>query len=271
MIYIVLILLGLCFGSFANAVVWRIHKQENNKTKSEKYSITKGRSMCPNCKHSLSAVDLIPIVSWVSLGGKCRYCKKPILWQYPIVEFITALLFIISYNYWPYDFGAIGITQFIFWLVFLVSFAILSIYDFKWMILPNRLVYPLIILAIIYVLCISILSGSVDPVLSGFFGVIFSSGLFYLIFQLSDGKWIGGGDVKLAIVLGLLIGGPLNSLLMLFIASLVGSLVSIPLVISGSSLKKKIPFGPFLIIATIIVYLFGVSIIGWYQTKVLYL
>lgn len=271
MIILILVLLGLCFGSFAGATIWRIHEQEKRKNTSKKLSILHGRSMCESCKHELATKDLIPLISWLSLGGKCRYCKAKISYQAPLIELTMVALFVGSYVFWPTNFDSTGKMQFGFWLSFLVFFVILAIYDLCWMELPNRLVYPLTVLATIYVLITSVLTGSFEPIVAGIWGVLISSGLFYVLFQLSDGKWIGGGDVKLGVAIGLIIGGPLQSILMLFIASLLGSIISIPLLLMGSGRQKKIPFGPFLILATIIVYLFGLSITDWYQNTILLL
>src|ERR1700722_20967950 len=114
---IVVLVCGLAFGSFVNAYVWRVHKQsetvpKNPKTKmtnKRKYSILVGRSICPKCEHDLSASDLIPIVSWIRLGGKCRYCKTKISPSYPIVEATTLILFGASYVFWPVAFKGVGL------------------------------------------------------------------------------------------------------------------------------------------------------------------
>src|SRR4051812_13278636 len=100
MIIAVLIVFGLCLGSFVNALVWRVHEQEAAKKPNKKLSVLNGRSMCPHCEHELAAKDLIPVLSWLSLGGKCRYCHKPISKQYPLVELLTALLVVGSYIWW---------------------------------------------------------------------------------------------------------------------------------------------------------------------------
>jgi prepilin signal peptidase PulO-like enzyme (type II secretory pathway) len=268
MTILILVLLGLCFGSFVNALVWRIHEQEGSRKKKadKKLSITRGRSMCPSCKHELSARDLVPILSWLSLRGKCRYCQKPISWQYPLVELITPVLFVLSYLHWPFEFGLLGWLIFSQWLVATVLFMALVIYDLRWMLLPNSLVYVLIGVSLaIVALQLGILPAS-DVLVSASAGVACSAGLFFVLFQISDGKWIGGGDVKLAIALGLLVGGPLNAVLMLFLASLGGSLIALPLLLLGKAKRKtQLPFGPFLIAATYIVFLFGADITLWYE------
>ncbi len=269
MITIVLLLLGLCFGSFANAAVWRLYKQESVKSKKVKkqYSITQGRSMCPHCRHTLGLTDLIPVISWLTLKGKCRYCKKPISAQYPAVELTTATLFITSYIWWPYGFHNGGLLQFVLWLVFLVGFMVLLVYDLRWFLLPDRVVYPLIWLALAQVLVLAtVYGGGLHTVTTALWGVVVASGLFWALFQISDGKWIGGGDVKLGVVLGLLVGGPVPSMLMIFTASLLGTVYALPLMLMGrAKASSRVPFGPFMIMATIIVYLFGSSLIAWFK------
>lgn len=272
-----LIFLGLCFGSFVNALVWRLHEQSKPKARraasDTALSMTKGRSMCPNCQHTLAWYDLLPVVSWLSLGGKCRYCHKGISLQYPAVELITAAVFVMSYAYWPLGFGlSSGAILFALWLVFLSAFMALAVYDLKWMILPNRIVFPMQALAVLYLLIkLATSEGSIwAGLISASLSVLCSAGLFYLLFQLSDGRWIGGGDVKLAVILGIILGNPALALLMLFVASTLGSLVGIPLLLWGEAKKNtKLPFGPFLIVATIIAQLFGTVLITWYTDRFL--
>lgn len=219
----------------------------------------------------LAWYDLLPIVSWVMLRGKCRYCKKPISWQYPAVELITSGLFVGSYLAWPYGFDAASWTLFALWLVFLLGFIALAVYDLKWMELPNKLVYPLIGLAIAQVFVKSAVNGNfVGSIAGAFLGFAVIGGLFYGLFQLSGGKWIGGGDVKLAFMIGPLVGGVAEATMVIFFASVLGTLVSLPLMANKSlRISSRIPFGPFLLVATIIVYLYGESIINWYASGLL--
>lgn len=279
MITIVLIVLGLSLGSFVNALVWRLHEQAEPKSKKSKknpkngdsqtnqYSILTGRSMCPDCQRMLTAADLIPVVSWLALKGKCRYCRRPIAWQYPLVEISTAGLFVASYYFWPLNLTGTGLLQFVLWLGFLVGFMALAVYDLRWKILPNRIVFPLIFLAMAQVLIVASNYGGGWPViLHAIWGVLISAGPFFILFEISRGRWIGGGDVKLGIVLGLLVGGPARAVLMLFMASVLGTLAALPFILAHKmNRSSQIPFGPFLLLATIITYLFGSNIIAWYS------
>ena len=269
-----LTVVGLCLGSFVNAATWRVHEQANADRKKGKLaeaykkslSITKGRSMCSHCHHELGVKDLVPVFSWLWLKGKCRYCHAAIQ-DSPVVEVALAVLFAASYLWWPQEFHGLGLYNFAFWLIFLVAFMALTVYDLRWYILPNKLVFPLIVLAAAQVLGgIVFYHAHASDILSSFWGVLLLAGLFYTIFQASKGEWIGGGDVKLAIVLGILVGGPLKALLLLFIASLLGTIAGLPLILAGKR-NAKLPFGPFLLGATLVVVLFGTHIINWYQLQ----
>ncbi len=283
MTILILIVLGLCMGSFVDALTWRIRQQavarkpKTKKSKAQKtasnkeLSILHGRSMCPNCKHQLSAADLIPVFSWLSLRGKCRYCKKPISWQIPLVEVLTSSLFVASYLWWPAVFDSAGKADFAVWLVMLTGFMALLVYDLRWLILPNRIVFPLIYVALAWLLInFAIFDGTLDYARDIVLSVIISSGIFYGLFTYSKGKWIGGGDVKLGILIGLLIADPWASFLVIFLASLIGTVVILPGLVSKKlTTATHIPFGPFLIIATIIVKLFGTTLIQWYKSRFL--
>lgn len=276
MIIVVLIVFGLCLGSFVNALAWRIHEQEeqakSKKKTDKKYqarlSIAKGRSMCPDCKHELTAKDLIPVLSWLGVGGRCRYCKQPIPVQYPLVELVTACLFVASYIWWPETLEGTQIVVFGLWLAILTGLMALLVYDARWMLLPNRLIYPLTAVAGLQaMIVISVSDKPLMTLISTLAAVVIGGGIFYVLFQVSAGKWIGGGDVRLGWLLGLVVATPAKSILLIFLASLLGTLVSLPLLISKRVKRTStIPFGPFLIAASIIVVLFGTEILQWYQS-----
>lgn len=256
MIIVMLGALGLIFGSFVNALVWRLHEGKD---------WLRDRSECTHCHHKLTAKDLVPVFSYLYLRGKCRYCHKKIE-DSPWIELGTMALFLVSYFLWPVAFQGAGLFQFVMWLIMSVGLMALVAFDLKWYILPNKIVFPLIGLAVIQELVVAfVFHGGLHEIIGALAGVVIIAGLFYLIFQASKGTWIGGGDVKLGIMLGLLAGGPLNSLLLLFVASVCGIIISIPMVIAGKANRKtQLPFGPFLILGLVVVQLFGTPIIDWY-------
>lgn len=272
MIIVFLVLAGLGLGSFVNALVWRVHQQENAKSKAakQKFSILHGRSMCVHCKHRLAAADLIPVVSWLWLKGCCRYCKKPISWQYPAVELATTLVFTGSYLFWPSDLHTTGAwLLFITWLASSVGLIALLVYDLRWMLLPNRILYPTLLLAAsgrsAYILFYE--DRKLHALMLWASSLAISSGIFWLMFQVSRGQWIGFGDVRLGLITGTLLASPAKSAAMIFIASLLGSLVALPGLITGKkNLSSKLPYGPFLIVAAGIVLIFGNPILDWYKS-----
>lgn len=272
MIIALLVVFGLTLGSFVNALVCRVHEQAKeldrpkpNKKYLKTLSISKGRSICLSCKHPLASKDLVPVLSWLQLRGKCRYCRKPIP-DTPLAELLTPFLFVTSYLLWPYTFSSMQKAAFVTWLLLIVGFVALIIYDVRWKLLPDRIMLPMAGLAILYtglqITDGSMLKGLVNAVLA----VAVGGGIFYILFQISDGKWIGGGDVKLGWLLGLLVGDPAKAALMLFVAALGGSLFSLPLMATGK-LKRSttIPFGPFLIVGAMVAVLFGTDLLDWYK------
>lgn len=271
-----LIIIGLCLGSFVNALVWRLYEQSKtkNKKKLQELSIVHGRSICPDCKHQLAFWDLVPVVSWLSLRGKCRYCHKPIK-DNPLVEIILPLVLVGSYVAWPYtlqDWSNLEMLIFGIWTLILTGFAALAVYDIRWYLLPNKIVFPVSGLSAVMVGLIALTYKDSSVIWEAILGMGIVFGLFYFLYQFSKGKWIGGGDVKLGVALGLLAGGIVEALLLLFISSVLGTLYGAFLATVGRqklSRKLRIPFGPFLLIAATLVVLFGSDIIHWYTDLVL--
>lgn len=255
MIVLLLVCLGLCFGSFVNALVFRLRKGKD---------WVRERSECLQCHHTLAPKDLIPVVSWLLLEGKCRYCKAPIP-DSPFTELIVPLLFVVSYLGWPLPLTGPGLFQFVVWLVFLVGFVALGVYDLRWFLLPDKIVFPLFWLAVVQAATLEVWTGDWVALASAFGTALMLSGLFFGLFIVSKGKWIGFGDVKLAVVLGLVVGEPLKGLLLLFVASVSGALVALPLALTGRAGRKtKLPFGPLLILGTIVAVLWGTRVLDWY-------
>jgi leader peptidase (prepilin peptidase)/N-methyltransferase len=272
LIAVILFWLGLCAGSFVNALVWRLHAQNKSKA-SKDLSILKGRSMCPDCKHILAWHDLIPIVSWLSLRGKCRYCQKPISIQYPIVELTAAIVFAGSYVFWPDTVHLEG--QWLLlgtWLIASVGLLALAVYDLRWMLLPNKVIYPTLAAAaggrLVYIAAYE--PRKLHALFLWVLSVAIASGVFFILFIVSKGKWIGYGDVRLGLITGTLLADPAKSLAMLFLSSLIGTLFILPALRNGNkNLASRLPYGPFLIIATAILVVFGDSLLDWYRGLVL--
>lgn len=271
MAIVALVVLGLCLGSFVNALVYRLHEQSRKSSKSKKLSIVNGRSICVHCGHVLSWRDLIPVLSWTLLRGRCRYCNKPVSWQYPVVELAVAGLFVISYLFWPVIEAPLdsldSYVNFIAWLAVLTGFTALFIYDLRWMLLPNRIIYPLLafaaVLATYNILSAdNVVQASYDTLMS----VVIASGVFYLLFLVSNGRWIGGGDVKLGLLIGLMLADPFKAFLMLMAASTLGTLLVLPgLLLKKLKTTSRIPFGPFLMAGALFAMLFGQTLIDWYK------
>ena len=250
--------LGLCFGSFVNALVWRLHNHRD---------MLRERSECTHCHHILAWYDLIPLLSWLSLAGKCRYCHKPID-DSPLVEFATAGLFTVSYLYWPLSPGtSYGNVLLGIWLICLVGLVAIAVYDIRWMLLPDKIVFPLIVLAFTFaVVRWSSLEHllPLDVLKQMIFGVLSVAGVYLGLYAVSRGAWVGFGDVKLGIFMGLMLGWELG-LLAVFLANLIGCVVIIPGLISKKlTPQSKIPFGPFLIAGHIVAILFGGQAIQGY-------
>ena len=261
--------LGLCAGSFVNALVWRVSQQSKGP---KGLSILNGRSVCPHCRHELAVRDLIPILSWLALRGRCRYCKKRIE-DNPLVELAAGLVFAISYLFWPIELSVNGqLVLFITWLVVSVGLLALLVYDYKWMLLPNRILYPTALVAaagrLVYIAGFS--SDKSEAIVQWALAVGVASGIFWLLFMMSSGKWIGYGDVRLGLITGTVLGTPGLAFLMIFIASILGTLFVLPAIASGkTTMTSRIPFGPFLIAATYLTLLFGQSVIDWYEELIL--
>jgi len=253
-IYITVFIFGTFIGSFLNCLIYRL---ENKK------SFVFGRSICPKCKHKLAWYDLVPIFSFVFLKAKCGYCKAKISFQYPIVEIITGFLFLLIFNHQlsvinnqllVFNFINLAFLFFIF-----SSMLAIFIYDLKHFIIPDKIIYPLTAITLLY-LIINHQSSIISYLLAGIGAFLF----FLFIHLISKGKWLGFGDVKLVLFLGIFLGWP-NILLSLFLSFIIGAIIGIGLIaLKGKGLKSQVPFAPFLLIGTFIAFFWGNEIISWY-------
>lgn len=252
-------MLGAALGSFSLVLAWRMH---------DKRDWVRGRSACDSCGHELGPIDLIPIFSWVAQGGKCRYCHKQIPKQIIGAEVLLGLVVSFSWCFWPYAMTTIaGYALFAVWIICCTILSALFWYDYRWYILPSILIYTLLGFSTLYIILkyFTIDSAGYTYILMPLLAAGLLAGFFFILHEISRGKWIGFGDVRLAIPLGILIGSPLQAWMMLFMASVLGILVTLPSLMKRSrKLTSKIPFGPLLILATFITVLFGQSIVDWY-------
>ena len=282
-VYVALILIGACLGSFAGAMVWRLrakqlafdkeqkepydHKEYTRLKKLNKASLLKDRSQCLHCSYTLKWYDLMPVVSWLTLRGKCRSCKKPIGAFELLMELGTIAFFVLSYLLWPTELATgLEITHFVLWLAAGVVMAILFAYDMKWFLLPN---IPVIILAVLG-LGVTVTSAMqtqdyLGTALSALGAVGALSGLYLALHLASKGRWVGFGDVKLGVGLALLLVDWQLALVALFLANLIGCIIVIPLLAVGKLKRSShVPFGPLLIAGTIVAWFIGWPILETY-------
>jgi len=247
-------------GSFLNVVIFRLKTKE---------TILKSRSHCVFCKKKLSWYELIPLLSFTIQKGRCRECHKKISWQYPIIEIITGLLFLSALIYsapggsalgWQFPYIIYGLFL---WLIF--SFLIIIfVYDLKHYSIPNIIVLPAIVLSLFFDIYLWLSTGQFFIFLSSIIAMIIAGGFFLILVLISKEKWMGMGDVFMGMLMGLILGTP-QIFVALFFAFLIGAIISIILLIlKKKKMKSEIPFGPFLVLGTIIALLYGNVLLGWY-------
>lgn len=234
--------LGACFGSFANVVIYRWPKEQ---------SIIFPRSRCPNCSSEIKSYQNIPIVSWLFLRGKCANCKTSISVMYPLVELLTGLIFV-----------AIFFTSGLSWVTLnLMVFTVFAVpcffIDLKHMYLPDIMTIPGLVLALL-ISCFSLNPSYIESFAGAFLG---GGLLWFLAFTYK--KWrgidgMGGGDIKLLAWIGAL-HGIYSVPIILFLSSVAGTIVGAYFLIfkGKNSQTYALPFGPFLIIATYLYYFFS--------------
>jgi leader peptidase (prepilin peptidase)/N-methyltransferase len=254
--YVLSFVLGAAIGSFLNVVINRTALKEG---------IVFKPSHCPHCKNSLGFFELIPILSFIFLKGRCRYCQEKISLQYPLVEGACGFLFVlIISNFLDNGLVLSEVLPVIYWLIVGATLIIIFVYDFKHYLIPNRFVYVLIFVSLVYFILNILLFGENNNFSNFVLAAALGAGFFLLLILITAGKGMGMGDAKLAFALGLVLGWP-EIIIGIFAAFLIAALVSIYLMIfKDRGLKSKLPFGPFLVLGTLVVFLWGEMIIEWY-------
>ena len=233
---------GAVIGSFSNVCIYRIPLH---------LSIVYPGSYCPACKTPLAVLDNFPVLSYIFLGGKCRYCQNRISWRYPTVELLTAIFYLTLFI--RFDFSL-----FIIYALLVTVLIIITFIDFDYQIIPNVITLPGIPIGL--VLAYFFLPHTLMSALVGLLG---GSGLLLLMALIYPGG-MGGGDIKMIAMLGAFLGWK-KVFLTIFLGSLIGSIIGIGLiVIKKQSRKTKIPFGPYLAAGAVLSIFFGNIIIDYY-------
>ena len=242
MIEAIVFIFGLIFGSFLNVVIYRLNAG----------SFGRPRSFCPHCDHQLSWRDNIPIVSFILLRGQCRYCQKGISIQYPLVELATALILV-----WFYQ--AFGLSQLFFlYAIFAFFLVVIFTYDLRYYLIADEVTIPAMVIALVG----NIFLGA-DP-WSLLTGAVIGGGFFSVQYLVSSGRWIGGGDIRLGALMGLMLGWQ-ATIIALFIGYVAGAVVGLTLIAIGKKkLGSQLPFGTFLSGATLIALVYGQNMYDWY-------
>lgn len=269
---LIVFILGSAIGSFLSVIIYRVHTKEKG--------IVSGRSKCPNCKKKIKWRNLIPIFSWLALRGRCGECGKKISSHYLVMELATGLLFLLAIGKWHFiqaipstvnpEFSTYStdwqlLSNLVFYLIQFTFLAAIFFYDLMYKEIPDRFSIPAIAIAFTGGLILNIQSWQ-----SMLIGAAVAGGFFFLQFILSRGKWIGGGDIRLGILIGVLLGWKMGIVAMI-VAYFIGAAFSIYLLLNKKVERKtEIAFGPFLIAGLLIALFHGEAILNWYLTTLIF-
>jgi len=283
--YFFIFIAGTLIGSFLNLVADRVVKGKN---------ILVDRSECDFCHTKLGVKDLFPIFSFLFQKGRCRYCDKKLSWYYPLSEIITGLMFVFVAHYTQIlgSFNIYVLLSFIYVTVVFCFFIVLFLTDAKYMVIPNKIVYAGIAFILVFLVSNfsyamyqfrqSLITDDFGKYLyeSGYWhenlyaglrslGVMLLSTFFIALFfkfliWVTKGRGMGEGDLPLAVLISVFNGYPFN-ILAIFMGFVVGAIFSLVLVaLRRKSMKSTIPFGPFLILGSLIVFVWGEFLFEWY-------
>ena len=243
--YLLSLILGLVIGSFLNVCIYRIPREE---------SIVFPPSHCTKCDHNIKVYDLIPVFSYLLLKGKCRYCEEKISLEYPVVELLTGIIFLLIYIKFGLSFELLKFFLLSCWVI------VIGIIDLETTDIYSRTTLSGVILGVLFIIDGYFLGyGILDYILGGMLG----AGVIALIVLLTNG--MGWGDVEVFLLCGLYIGLKLT-ILTLFLSFILGGLIGVLLIILKIKTRKDyIPFAPFISLAIIITLLVGDYILKFYN------
>ena len=241
-------------GSFLNVVILRLKKNK---------SIVRLPSHCPFCKKKLLWFELIPIVSFFVQKGRCRHCHKKISWQYPLVEFFTGLIFLLIAIYFA-DFSFYGLINMGYLLVISSFLIVIFVYDLKYYLVSDKIIYPAILISFLYDSYLALIYNQFSLFFYSILGALMMGGFFLFWVLVSNGRWMGIGDVKIGILIGLIFG-IYQIFTALFLTFFVGAIVAVALMLlKKKNLKSEIPLGPFLAGAAFVTLFWGNYLLNWY-------
>lgn len=255
--FLLLFILGAAFGSFLSVLVYRLHAEEK--------PLIGGRSHCTDCKTTLKPLDLVPLLSYLTLRGRCRYCSKDISYMYPLIEVINGTLFVLLFLKFPFLSETLQLSVNALGLYLLhASYACILIFtfffDLKYRVVADQVLLPAILIGLIATIASPLTPSLVSALIASGIALVF----FGLQILISQGKWVGSGDVRVGVFMGVILGWELL-LVALFCSYIIGSLFS--LVIAARQKKIfgiSIPFAPFLVTGTFIAMFLGDDILRWY-------
>ncbi len=258
MLYVFSFIFGSIAGSFLNSVIYRTYTGK---------SFLIGRSFCPACKKTLKWYELIPVISFLIQSGKCRGCSRKISPIYPLIEIISGLL-TVGVVYFGIS-NCTGVCDKVYFLILRDLFAIyvlivLFVYDLRWKLVPDKIIIPAIGFILIYNILLYLFNISYISIIDMIIGVLIGGGFFAAQFWISKGRWVGGGDVRMGALMGVILGWS-DIVVALVIAYVLGSFISMFLLLwKRIGLQYKIPFVPFLALSTLITMYWGEYIVQYY-------
>lgn len=240
---LLIFILGLIIGSFLNVVIYRLPQGE---------SIVYPSSKCPNCGHKLSPLELIPVFSYLLLRGKCKSCGANISIRYPIIELSTGIIFIINYLFLS------NLIILIAGLIFSSLLIVLTMIDFDHQLLPDKLTLGGLVVGLIF----SFFRSDITVIYS-LAGILAAGGSLFLIAYLSKGG-MGGGDIKMMAMVGSFTG-PIIAVSSIFLGAVIALIAHLPGIVSGKTgMKTKLPFGPFLALASLVLWFWSEELFNLY-------
>lgn len=237
----VVFIFGLTIGSFLNVLIWRLPREQS----------VAGRSQCPVCSHQLVWLDLIPVVSFLIGFGKCCYCHEPISIRYPLIELIAGVLFCVFAFLMPVT-DWVSLLQLLLVLYIVAISIVIFVIDLEHYLILDKIIFPSVVVILLVQIGLAVLLKDKSVLMAVMLTAVLGPLPFWMMWKLSKGLWMGLGDVKLMVLMGLALG-PVKYITALLLAIMLGALVGILLILLGrKQLSSKLPFGTFLTIGTLL-------------------